>query len=120
MTEPRRRRPSPFPVAAGSVAAFLVLFSLLAFQLRSGRDPALGGVTPQAAIAKRVLVKRIERRVVVTRLVPRTPTPSAVASAPSGAAGPAPAPASPAPQAVSPAPVAAPAPAPAPVVTRSS
>ena len=44
MTErPRRkRRPGPLPVILATVATFLVLVVLLAAQLRSGHDPALG------------------------------------------------------------------------------
>ncbi len=59
-------RPSPWPVIAGSLALFLVLLAFLVLQLRAGRDPALGaGVAP----AKRVLVRRVENRVVITRAI---------------------------------------------------
>ena len=43
-----RRSPAAAIVAAGSLALFLVVFALLVFQLRAGRDPALsaaGGST---------------------------------------------------------------------------
>lgn len=77
MTDPgrrprsRRRRPSPLPVAAGSLAAFFGLFGFLAYQLRAGHDPALGTQIASApAPAKRIVVKRIEHRVVVTKVLP--------------------------------------------------
>ena len=38
----RRRAPSFKVTAAAAVAGFLVVFELLAFQLRSGHDPAIG------------------------------------------------------------------------------
>lgn len=71
MTEaPARRapkRPSAWPVAAGSLALFAVVLAFLALQLKAGRDPALGAGRPQPP--KRVLVKRVEKKVVVTRVV---------------------------------------------------
>jgi hypothetical protein len=130
----RRRKPGPFPVAATSVAAFTGLFGFLVFQLRNGQDPALG--TPAASLApvvKRVLVKRIERHVIVTELLParqpRAVPAATTVAAPTAAAAPvASAPAAqpvvvqraPAPAPVQQAPAPAPAPVPAPVVTRSS
>ena len=41
-TPRRRRRPGPLPVVLATIATFLVVFALLAVQLRSGHDPALG------------------------------------------------------------------------------
>lgn len=122
-----RRRPGPAPVAAASLATFLVLLTFLAWQLRAGRDPALGS---QAAPTpkKHVLVKRIERTVVVEVVKPRTRAvaPPPASSARPGPASPAPsapraysAPAPVRPAAPSPPPAPAPAPAPAPV-TRAS
>ena len=69
---PRRRKPSALPVAAGSLAAFLGLFGFMAYQLRTGHDPALSAQTASAPAAptKRVVVKRIERRIVVTTILP--------------------------------------------------
>lgn len=101
---PARRRPGPLPVVCGSIGVFLVVLTLLAAQLRAGRDPALGaGPAP----VKRVLVHRVEERTVIARIADddaeesdgfdQTQAPAAVGSA-------------------SP----APAPAPAPVTTRSS
>ena len=44
MTETRRRRrlPGPLPVVMATIATFLIVFALLAVQLQSGHDPALG------------------------------------------------------------------------------
>src|SRR5215207_7091958 len=75
------RRPSG-TVAAATLALFFALCALLVFQLRSGRDPALGrGAALAQATApapKRVLI----RKVIVTRVVhdaPRAqPAPAAV------------------------------------------
>jgi hypothetical protein len=60
------RRPGPWPVIAGSLALFLIMLAFLVLQLRAGRDSALrAGATP----AKRVLIRRQENRVVITRVV---------------------------------------------------
>ncbi|HEX5617069.1 MAG TPA: hypothetical protein VFX51_01540 [Solirubrobacteraceae bacterium] len=93
-------------VAAATLTLFFTIAALLVFQLRSGRDPALGRQVAQAPAQvapkpKRVLI----RRVIVTRVVhdaPRATVPAPVQrtsttpSAPAPAA-PAPAPAAPAP-----------------------
>jgi hypothetical protein len=120
---PRRRKPSAFPVAAGSIAAFLGLFGYMAYQLRTGHDPALGAQTASVrpAQTKRVVVKRIEHHVVITKLLPpleeHDDAAPAQATAPSASV-----PAQPSAPVVvqqsTPAP--APAPAPAPVQTRTS
>ncbi len=113
MTEqpPRRRirRPSPLPVVAGALAMLLVVFSLLAFQMRAKRDAVLAAsARPVAAAPPR---RVIERRVIVTKVIVRvrrdegddTPAPapatriSQPAPAPAAPAAPAPAPAAPAP-----------------------
>lgn len=89
------RRPGPWPVIAGSLALFLIMLAFLALQLRAGRDPALGA---SVAPAKRVLVRREEKQVVVTRVL-RGDDGSEAESASGGppvAAAPAPAPAAPA------------------------
>jgi hypothetical protein len=122
-----RKRPGPLPVAAATLATFLVLVTLLAMQLRSGRDPALGagpGASAAQAAPKRVLVKRIVRRKVIVRLIPSetsggAPVAAGGAAAPATAgAGAAPVTSAPAPAAAAPA--AAPAPAaPAPVTASS-
>jgi hypothetical protein len=121
----RRAAPSQRSAAfawGGSAIAFAVVLVLLAWQVASGADPAIGD-GPQTATqpaAERVLVRRIVRRVVVTHEAP------AAAPAPAGSGGgtvvSAPAPAA---AAAPPAPAAPAAPAPAPAVpapptTRSS
>jgi len=63
-----RRKPSPFGLIAGSLAAFFALLAFLAVQVRAGGDPALGPPRPAAtAESRRVIVHRmIVRRIVVT------------------------------------------------------
>jgi hypothetical protein len=67
-----RRKPSPFALLAGSLAAFVALFAFLAVQVRAGGDPALGQPNPAAtAEPRRVIVDRvIVRRIVVTDRAP--------------------------------------------------
>jgi hypothetical protein len=106
--------------ALAALACFLVAFEFLAFQLTSGKDPALGA-SPVATVAqKRPVV--INRRVIQTRVVHLPPKQSATGSATSTVSSAAPASSSAsAPAAVSaPAAAPAPAPAPAPVVTSTS
>jgi hypothetical protein len=106
-------RPGFWPTAALAGACFLLLFEFLAYQLRHGNDPALGGIT-EAAPAKPprpVLV----RRVVKTRVVqdPAAVSGGQLVSSSGGGST----------STASPAPAAAPAPAPAPaapVVSSSS
>lgn len=62
------RRPSATSVAMATLAVFLACFTFLAWQLHAGRDPSLG--QPSAPVTQRVLVKRIERKVVVTKVLP--------------------------------------------------
>jgi hypothetical protein len=98
-----RRKPSPFGVLAGSLAAFFALLAFLAVQVRAGGDPALGQPKPAAtAEPRRVIVHRlIVRRIVVTDRAPAQRTlgraaVGAVASAPAaGTVSSAPAPAAP-------------------------
>ena len=108
MTEPRvprpRRGPSMAAVGGWSLAAFVVVLTLLVVQMRVGRDPALG--SRRAAVAapapRRVLVRRvIVKRVVVDEV---RDAEDGAASAPPGRAvvttgqtAPAPAPAAAAP-----------------------
>ena len=72
MTEPRprkQRKPRAVPVVLTAVAAFLVVFTLLAVQMRTGHDPALGATvaSTKTPAPRRVLVHRVvERRVIVT------------------------------------------------------
>jgi hypothetical protein len=101
-------------VVTATLALFLTVFALLVFQLRSGRDPALGaGPVARAASppAKRVLV----RKLIITRVVVHLPADDAPASASRTVTVPVTPAAAPAPV---PAPV--PAPAPAPLTTHSS
>src|SRR6185295_1893574 len=50
-TTERRRRPSPFWLVTGSLAAFFVLLAFLAVQVRAGGDPALGEPKQTAVVA---------------------------------------------------------------------
>ncbi len=52
--QPRRRRtPSPLAVITAALGLFFVVLTLLAIQVRTGRDPALGaGLVSPAAITK--------------------------------------------------------------------
>jgi hypothetical protein len=99
-------------VHLGAAAVFLTVLILLAVQMRAGRDPMVAAAA-QEQPRKRVLVRRIERKVIITTIRPALGAPApagAVASAPAQSA-----PAQSAPVASAPAPAA-----PAPVVTRSS
>src|SRR4051794_17294079 len=122
MTEqpPRRRvrRPSPLPVVVGALALFLVVFNLLAFQLRAKRDAAQ--LAPSRPVATEPQRRVLKRRVIVTKVIVRVrreegddgPAPvtrvSQIVPAPAQAARAAPAPAAPAARA------------PAPLTTRTS
>lgn len=54
-TAPSRRRPRLVVTAAAALAGFFVVFQLLAFQLRSGGDPALGAGRPIASVKPAVV-----------------------------------------------------------------
>jgi hypothetical protein len=124
----RPRRPRPTAVVASSLALLLAIFTLLAWQMRAGRDPALGAAAqatrpaaPRTVIVRRVVVTK--RYVVVVEDEQEGAPPATRTSAPAQSAAPAPA------QSAAPAPAQAPAaqtpapqpaPAPAPVVTRTS
>jgi hypothetical protein len=108
----RRSLPRARVVVAATLAAFLAVFALLVWQVRSGRDPALGQgttlVTGLVPPPKRILV----RKTIVTRVIVHLP--AEVVDDPPVPTAPAPAvtysaPAAPAPSA-----------APAPLTTRSS
>ena len=102
-------RPSVLGVATGSLAAFLSALALLAWQLGSGNDPALGAGNAEIEQPR----DRVKRKVIVTRVVhdpPKAPRVTAPAGAPTAA-----------PAAVAPPPPVAPAPPPPPPpVTQSS
>lgn len=118
MTERRWQAPRPFTMVAGGFALFLTVLVLLAWQVRSGRDPALGAARQQPALVaqapQRVLVRKVVRRVIDEKVVEPDDSAAAVA-APSVQA---------APLVVYAAPAPAPAPAPAapvaPIVTKTS
>jgi hypothetical protein len=122
MTDPRRTRRGPRVTATAfaAVALFLSLLVLLAWQVRSGRDPALGAAQRPALVAqappRRVLVRKIVRRVIDEKVVETDDGPVVVARLPSTGVVVSSAPAIVS-SAAPPAPAAAPA---APVVTRSS
>jgi hypothetical protein len=114
-----RAKPGFLPTIFASVACFLVVFEFLAFQLKSGNDPALGHPQATAPAARRPTV--VDRKLIKIRVV-RDPAPQSVpgsspsALASSATAAPAAATAAPAP---APASSATPAPA-APVTTGAS
>jgi hypothetical protein len=117
MTTERRRSSTPFAVTAVSGGIFLAVFAGLADRARRGADPAIGAPKPAAQEPpKRVLVRRIVRRVIVTDAA-GAGTPAA--AAPSGSSAPAASSSPVTTSAPAPAPVAAPAPAPAPVTSSS-
>jgi hypothetical protein len=94
-TTDERRRPrksSAGWVYAPALGLFFAVLALLAFQVRAGRDPALGAAEPAAQTRtepRRVLVRRVIERVVIDDDAPP--------SAPAPVATPRPAPAVPAP-----------------------
>ena len=101
------------PTVLASAACFLVVFEFLAFQLRSGRDPAIGA-SASSPTASRPRPVVIHRRIVVRRVVESSPDVSSVPVGGGSSTG-TPSTASAAPVA----PVATPAPAPAPVTSTS-
>jgi hypothetical protein len=86
----------------GSVALFAVAFGFLTSQLANGNDPTLSKHAAAQASPRRVLVRRVVKRRIVTQVVP-APGPTSVSG----------------PVSTSAAPVVA-APAPAPVTTSAS
>lgn len=76
----RRKPPSPLAVITASLGLFFVVLTLLAIQVRSGRDPALGpGLAAPAAIVKPAAGKGTaaapaqEAAAIVTRTSPVPP-----------------------------------------------
>jgi hypothetical protein len=110
-------KPGVLPTLLASGACFLVLFEFLAFQLRSGNDPALGAGTQGAAQEPRRPTV-IDRKLIKTRVVHEVPAPAAPPAAGTPVSGGSVGATSPtaAPAASSPAPT----PAPPPPVTSSS
>ena len=88
------RRPSKPPagwVFGAALGAFFAALALLAFQVRTGEDPALGQPTAQTQPAqpRRVLIRRVIERVVVHHpaessagAAPVAPAPATTSSAP--------------------------------------
>jgi hypothetical protein len=77
----RRRRPGPGAVITASVATFAMMFGFLAYQLRSGHDPAIGAAGAASPNSPgKVLVRRVIRRRVVTTVVPSTASAATVSS----------------------------------------
>lgn len=75
MTEraPKRRRgPSASTVIFGSLAAFLAVLAFLAFQVRAGKDPALGHSTVAQVQQqpRRVVLRKVEDDYVITKVIP--------------------------------------------------
>lgn len=92
--EPRpapRRRPKALPTVLAAVAVFAVAFEFLAFQLSSGRDPAIGGAT--AAVTRQAAARPVNKRLVITRVI----APSSAGTSRTTSAGAATATAAPAP-----------------------
>ena len=89
-SEPRQpqaaRRPAKPPagwVFGAALAVFFAALALLAFQVRAGRDPALGPAQPVAQVQakpRRVLIRRVIERVVIH--APRRRLPSRQARLP--------------------------------------
>ena len=76
MTEPappeERVRPHgsrPGLVFSGAIALFAVTFGFLTYQLRSGNDPSLGAQA-QAVQPRPVLVRKVIKHRIITRVVP--------------------------------------------------
>jgi hypothetical protein len=134
----RRRRSKAVPVYLASLSAFTAALGGLGYQMSVGQDPALGAPKQVAAVApapapKRVLIRRIEKTIIVTRVLPPKAPKATAAPVGSGSAyvpqaapvayAPAPRAVAAAPVAAAPVRVAAPAPPPPPPpapVTRSS
>jgi hypothetical protein len=92
----RSNRPA-YLAYGGSAVAFAAVLGVLGWQVATGADPAIGEAEPAAAPAQRMVVRRIVRRVIVTRDAPaQTSAPAAPAPAEQPATpAPAPAPAPP-------------------------
>jgi hypothetical protein len=89
------RRAATLSWLAASVT-FALALALVGLRMASGHDPSLGASAPAAPVAevvapRRVIVRRIERRVIVTRVLPprRPRVPIAPTGAPVAAAAPA-------------------------------
>ena len=64
---PRPRKPRPLPTVMAALAVFGVAFEFLAFQLSSGRDPAVGAGIAAGAPAPQ---SRPAKKIVITKVIP--------------------------------------------------
>jgi hypothetical protein len=87
--KPRRRTPSPLAVITATLGLFLVVLTMLAIQVRNGRDPALGPGPVVQIVGKPGAKGQVAQATsIVTRSSPgAAPAPT---SAPAGAEAPAP------------------------------
>ncbi|MFN8161130.1 MAG: hypothetical protein U0R52_08855 [Solirubrobacterales bacterium] len=76
----RAARPGPGLVLSGTLALFAVTFGFLTYQLRSGNDPALGAKALASTTARPVVVRRIVKHRVITRVLPTPGASGAVTS----------------------------------------
>jgi hypothetical protein len=63
----RPRKPRPLPTVLAALAVFAVAFEFLAFQLSSGRDPAVGATPVAAAPSTKT---RPAKKIVITKVIP--------------------------------------------------
>ncbi len=62
----RPRKPRPLPTVLAALAVFGVAFEFLAFQLSSGRDPAVGAV----AAGQPHPITRPAKKLIITKVIP--------------------------------------------------
>lgn len=84
MTEPVSRRRSPaIVVVVTALGGFLIVLTILSFQMRNGKDPALRSARNAGAAVPRTIINRriIKTRVIITDAPPpASTTPTAAAS----------------------------------------
>jgi hypothetical protein len=85
--EGRARKPRPLPTVMAALAIFGVAFEFLAFQLSSGKDPAVG-----VGAGTPVTRTRPAKKIVITKVIPAGATVGGAASS-SASAGSVPGPA---------------------------
>lgn len=85
----KARRPLGIgPIAAAATAAFVLVFALLAVQMRSGADPLLSKAPPPKRILIRKVIQRVEQVVVVPSAAPSPPPQTSSTSSSSAAPAP--------------------------------
>jgi hypothetical protein len=86
-----RRKPHPLPTALAALAVFAVAFEFLAFQLTSGRDPAVGATAVTGTTSTK---SRPAKKLIITKVIPAAGATASGSTAgyPSSGAVPAPAP----------------------------